>query len=309
MAATEYSTSSNPYPTDIPKPNFIIIGSAKCGTTTLADILDSHPDCCFSRPKEVNFFNIDSNHTKGWEFYSSAFRHYVSESMVGEATPNYAALPSQPNCAERIYSFNPDMKIIYIVRHPYKKIVSSWKMHCHETPHPAHEAANIGFEYYIKYTQEHFNYLDHCLFSYQINAYKKLFPIENIKIIFLEDWSKNSTIEAAKLMDFLGLDVSRLPSFDPSGSNRAEARKESTKLFQFINQSTPLKVIAKLLPGGIKQTILNSSIAFKPSSYPPLSISSSYKQAVIDYLKYDAQNFLKDHGKPDSFWDFHTDNL
>lgn len=85
------------------KPNFIIIGAAKCGTTALASILDSHPDCCMSRLKEVSFFQdtIDfepnPNYEKGWEWYQKAFSHYNGEPIVGEATPSYADRSRSPH--------------------------------------------------------------------------------------------------------------------------------------------------------------------------------------------------------------------
>ena len=160
----------------IPKPNFIIVGSAKCGTTTLSDVLATYPDCCFSNPKEVRFFDLDENYNKGWAWYQQAFSHYNGEKMVGEATPNYTAMPLVSQCAERIYQFNPETKIIYIVRHPYKRLVSSWKMHYRNSSEKAHKEACQGFEHYLKQTQKKYNYLDHCLFDYQLEAYRKLFP-------------------------------------------------------------------------------------------------------------------------------------
>ena len=37
-------------------PNFLIVGAQKCGTTTLYDILNEHPEANMSSVKEIIFF-------------------------------------------------------------------------------------------------------------------------------------------------------------------------------------------------------------------------------------------------------------
>ena len=51
------------------KPDFIIIGAAKSGTTTLYEYLCRHPQIFMSTPKEPDFFSLDQNYTKGIEWY------------------------------------------------------------------------------------------------------------------------------------------------------------------------------------------------------------------------------------------------
>ena len=67
--------------------DFFIIGTAKCGSTTIASILASHPDCCHSAPKETNYFSL--NYELGWDWYRGTFAHYDGESILGEASVSY----------------------------------------------------------------------------------------------------------------------------------------------------------------------------------------------------------------------------
>ncbi|MGK7952419.1 MAG: sulfotransferase domain-containing protein [Xenococcaceae cyanobacterium] len=286
---------------DIPKPNFIIIGSAKCGTTTLADVLASHPDCCFSRPKEVAFFSHDENYFKGWEWYQQAFSHYQGEKLIGEATPNYTHMPSHPNCAERIKQLNPNTKIIYITRHPYKKLISEWKMHHYASKYMARK----GFESYVKYRQQKHLVLDNCKFNSQLQTYREFFAEEQIKVFFLEDWAKNPNEEANKLCQFLGLDILKLPEFDKKGSNRSDRRFQKRAYFNYLRKSPFLAPIRKLVPSFISFKV-GRLIGVKAISSPQPEISSSYKQEIINYFKDDAISFLKKYGKSESFWDFET---
>ena len=285
----------------------MIIGSAKCGTTTLADVLASHPNCCFSKPKEVRFFDNDESYYKGWEWYRQAFSHYNGEKLIGEATPRYTALGSVPDCAERIYSFNPHTKIVYIVRHPYKKLISSWKMHFSNSAHKSYHEACQGFEYYLRETQKKYKYLDHCLYDYQLEAYRKLFPQQQILVLFLEDWIHNSNQESLKLCNFLGLEHSQLPDFSKEGSNRAEQKTKKNKIICYLGQASYLKTIRQLIPSPIRKSILKSPIVSKPITYPSVEISANYKQEILNYLQEDAVKFLKRYDKIESFWDF--DNI
>ena len=286
---------------DIPKPNFIIVGSAKCGTTTLADVLASHPDCCFSRPKEVAFFSHDENYCQGWEWYQQAFSHYQGEKLIGEATPNYTHMPSHPNCAERIKQLNPNTKIIYITRHPYQKLISEWKMDCYLSRYQANE----GFEYYVKHRQKKHLVLDNCKFNFQLQAYRDLFCESQIQILFLEDWTKNPAQEASKLCQFLGLDPSKLPEFEEKGSNRSDQRLKEKAYFSYLRKSNLFAPVRQLIPSSISFKV-GRLIGLKAISPPQPEISPSYKQEIINYFKDDAISFLKKYGKSESFWDFET---
>jgi len=55
------------------KPNLFIVGSPKCGTTSLVNYLTSHNDIFFSIPKEPHFFGSD---LKGLSNFIS-LKHYL----------------------------------------------------------------------------------------------------------------------------------------------------------------------------------------------------------------------------------------
>jgi hypothetical protein len=46
-------------------PDFLIIGAAKSGTTTLYKYLDKHPQVFFSAIKEPQFLALDEKYAKG----------------------------------------------------------------------------------------------------------------------------------------------------------------------------------------------------------------------------------------------------
>ena len=101
-------------------PNFLICGASKSGTTTLQEVLCTHPDIFMPKKKrangrEIHFFNNDKNFAKGIEWYEKQFEGWNGEKAIGEKTPSYLCTPCVP---ERIHRFLPDVKLIFILRHP-----------------------------------------------------------------------------------------------------------------------------------------------------------------------------------------------
>ena len=76
-------------------PNFLIIGAAKAGTSTLHAYLTPHPEVFMPRRKELRFFAFDGsedNHTfpvKTLEEYERYFADAGDAKAIGEASPNY----------------------------------------------------------------------------------------------------------------------------------------------------------------------------------------------------------------------------
>ena len=104
-------------------PNFIIIGAAKSATTTLTTILPQHPDIFISKPKEPKFFG--RYYKKGWDWYASRFKKGKDFALRGEGSTMYASgLHSFSKTPELMHRYLPDLKLIYIVRHPLDRIVS-----------------------------------------------------------------------------------------------------------------------------------------------------------------------------------------
>ena len=74
-------------------PNFIIIGSAKSATTTLATVLSQHPEIQISASMEPKFFGRKYRH--GWEWYEQQFSGGEHAACVGKqarCTPPLTAL-------------------------------------------------------------------------------------------------------------------------------------------------------------------------------------------------------------------------
>ena len=107
-------------------PNFLVIGAAKSGTTTLYQYLCRHPNIFMSIPKEPNFFADNKNYRMGIDWYAKLFEEAQPYQICGEASTPYTHQLHIPDIPERIYQTIPDVKLIYIMRHPVDRAYSQY---------------------------------------------------------------------------------------------------------------------------------------------------------------------------------------
>ncbi len=108
--------------------NFLIAGAQKSGTTALHRFLSEHPRICMASRKEVHFFDKNKNFkisSPDYDTYHKNFPNPSDDQIVGEATPRYICWPSAP---QRIKEYNPDMKLIFILRDPVERAYSQFIM-------------------------------------------------------------------------------------------------------------------------------------------------------------------------------------
>ena len=114
--------------------DFVIVGAQKSGTTALHAFLSAHPSISMPASKETHFFNRTrwaDFHLPLWKnrklaLYHRRFPRFPDPSFTyGEATPHYMTW----NVAlDRIHAYNPDVRILALLRHPVERAFSHWNM-------------------------------------------------------------------------------------------------------------------------------------------------------------------------------------
>ena len=102
-------------------PDFIILGAAKCGTTSLFYYLVQHPKVLPSLRKEVNFWSSYADY--GLEWYQSQLAPHPASGrwLTGESSPSYLISTSAP---ERLAQALPQVKLIVLFRNPVDRVIS-----------------------------------------------------------------------------------------------------------------------------------------------------------------------------------------
>ena len=121
------------------RPDFIIIGAPKAGTTALHSALAQHPEVFTTTPKEPKYWLCgdappphwigpgDAHSQQEWIWrrrdYDALFRPAAEHQVRGESTPFYLwSYPAHRRIAEHL----PDVKLIAVVRDPIDRAYSNW---------------------------------------------------------------------------------------------------------------------------------------------------------------------------------------
>jgi hypothetical protein len=103
-------------------PTFVGIGSMRCGSTWLYEVLKCHPDIQMSSCKEIDFFFIAQMLKYDLDWYAAQFKPKngsESKPVRGEITPRYARLKGWQ--VKKIAALLPELRIILTLRHPIER--------------------------------------------------------------------------------------------------------------------------------------------------------------------------------------------
>jgi len=178
-------------------PNFIIIGAAKSATTTLTTILPQHPDIFISKPKEPKFFG--RYYKNGWNWYSSRFKQGRAYELRGEGSTMYTSnLSSFKQTAELMHHYLPDLKLIYVVRHPLDRIISQWRHYRGRHPDCA-DFRDIMRDRHLR------RLIVGCSMYYErLSAFRRYYPDNQIHCMTFEDLLSKPSRSLRALLRFLG---------------------------------------------------------------------------------------------------------
>ena len=183
-------------------PNFLIIGAAKAGSTSLYQYLRSHPDVFMPGHKELRFFigNTDGENGRwhlgrGW--YEEQFASANGAVAVGEATPSYTLYPHHLGVAERMASVVPEARLIYIVREPVDRMVSHY-MH--------NFVSGVERKPLEVALRERPVYLNGSRYAFQIEQFLEHFPSKQLLVITSEQLRDERVATLAGVWSFLEVD-------------------------------------------------------------------------------------------------------
>ena len=204
------------------KPNFIVAGAAKSGTTWLYSCLDEHPEVFIPRNKELHFFSYSKRYKKGIEWYESFFRNSKDEKAVGEISPSYLPKPEVPS---RIYAYNPNVRLIFILRNPIERAYSHYCMVMGVGK--VSQDVNLGLSLDCPY-------VTWGLYYSQIIRFMSLFPPEQIKIYLFDDLKKNPELLLQDLYSYLEVEYSFRPSSLFTPKNQKKSLPKFPKLSEYL---------------------------------------------------------------------------
>ncbi len=185
-------------------PDVYLIGAAKAGTSTLANLLDQHPRVVVSQPKEPHFFTLNWDRGLGW--YASKFPN-SAHSVCIDASTTYSMAPlagtesgwldydKYVGVPEKVYSISPNARFIYILRNPISRTYSAYWADIRGGDKKRDFRTAI---------RENAFYLDVSNYHGQLSVWLNCFPLENFFFVLFEDLTEAPELVARQCLKFLG---------------------------------------------------------------------------------------------------------
>jgi hypothetical protein len=185
------------------KPDFIIIGVQKGGTSSLFKYLSYHPQIVPSKKKEVHFFDNNFELGKYWYMNFFPWKWKCMGKKTGEASPYYIY---HPHALARIKNHLPNVRLILLLRNPVERAFSEYNMALRkgkenitsfeeaikkEIMVKTEQTKMLNDPSYKSYFHQTFSYISRSMYADQIKSLLKYFSKEQVLIIKSEDFYIN----------------------------------------------------------------------------------------------------------------------
>src|SRR5260370_2732747 len=172
--------------------DFIVAGAQKSGTTALHYFLEKHPNITMGDQQEIHFFDDEAMFVDQVD-YKQLHKHYpllAPSTIAGDCTPSY--IYYEP-AAERIWKYNPTIKLIVLLRNPVERAFAHWNMQRFKGREP------LDFFDAVREEQtriagappaevRRFAYVDRGFYARQLERLFKFLPREQVKEVKFEEF-------------------------------------------------------------------------------------------------------------------------
>ena len=243
------------------RPGYLVVGTKRGGSTSLAEWITAHPDVATSSAgKGTHYFDV--NHSRGPGWYAAQFpRTSAGFLLVGESSPYYMFHPLAPG---RIAAELPDAKIIMCLRDPVQR---AWSHHSYEV---SHGRESLDFETAISletsrlegeverivadqhYSADHWRfhaYLRRGHYAEQLRPYLDLFGAPRVLVVQSEALFARPQEEMDRVHAFLGLPAHRTATRTARNASPSRSEMSESTLARLRAYYEPLNDELYALPG------------------------------------------------------------
>lgn len=248
-------------------PNFLIVGAAKSGTTSLYYWLQQHPDIFFSAIKEPCFFcyagkkptfKCSEDTVFEWKEYEKLFNGSDHFRYRGEGSAVY--LYYYKEVISAIKKHIPewrDIKIIIMLRNPIDRAFSQYMMNVRDLRETLNfeDALNTENERIrLNWNSDYF-YLARGFYYQQVKAYIDEFP--NVQVCFYDDLRKAPKQVLENILDFM--EVEKNVSIDIGDVFNASGRPIVPSISKLIrSNSIPKRMLKLILPREMRNRLFET---------------------------------------------------
>lgn len=296
----------------MPKPNFLIVGAAKSGTTSLYEYLRTHPDVFMPARKEPSHFVPEAGGISDFAEYLELFRDADGYKRIGEASVSYLMAPGAP--AKIAAALGTNIKIVILLRNPVAAAYSFWghnvrlgvemlpfqeavRAETLRLDDPLFQASCRTWVYNLAYT-ERGKYFE------QVHRYLEIFGRENVGIYFFEEFYQPNLPQYGSLCDFLGIASNHRPTLKKHNqSGTARSKFIRRVMYERMAWKEPFKLI---LPVGLRVRIMAGLDRLNRRNIAQPTMPKEAARLVATAVADDVAQLAVLTGRPDlpALWEF-----
>lgn len=258
----------------MPLPNFLLIGAAKCGTTSLFYYLKQHPEVGMLESKDANFFVDFRVKVRTVREYEELFADFADRKAVGEA-PVRSLYDAE--AIQKIRETLPGARMLVILRNPAEMAHSLWG-------HMVRNGERMSFRKALKVEPRRmrdpmfrkvcnnwhadYYYFHRGLYFEQIERCFKTFGRENVQVHLFEDFARDPLQTCSECFRFLGVDAGFVPVMEKHNVGKVYRHRGLHKL---LSQPPPWLVSLETGPvGGLVGSARRKLLGWNTRRVPPL---------------------------------------
>lgn len=310
-------------------PNFLVIGAAKSGTTSLYHYLKQHPDVYMSPIKEPNHFCSDIRpeefspdfvlhekqkkldvhaYVRGdmsepqWGAYVQSetdykllFRFAKGKKRIGEISNSYLY---SHEAAANIKNKLSQVKLIAILRNPVDRAYSHYLANIRDgraiLPFRQELEADLA-KAQQGWGKSHL-YTGLGMYADQIRRYKNHFGKDQLLILFFDDLKNDSRAVIRNVYSFLDLPTAQ--ELTPEGRFNEARVPKNINLIYFLTQTGLKRSIFRLIPKKIQEPVKN--LFFK--NKPPERMREADRKWLIELFRKDIMELAQEVNRDLSHW-------
>lgn len=296
-------------------PNFLIVGAAKSGTSSLYKYLSEHGQIFMSPQKEPRFITsqimdfplngpkdhlVESWYVKNFDQYTKLFEGVSNEIAIGEASAD--TLYFHEKTIPVIKKYLNDVKIIIILRNPVERSISAYKHLVrdgreHLSFEEGLEAENLRIErnfeliYHYKEVSKYYD----CVKNFLDN-------FDEVKVVFNEDLRDNPEKVMEEIFGFLNVEKIKIKGL--SRRFNVSGKPKSRLVHYLLFEDNKLKGLLKPVTHALttKEFRMKASLFLFNKNLNPISVKKETKTYLYALFQEDIEKLGKLLNKDLSFW-------
>ncbi|GAB5524350.1 MAG: sulfotransferase [Roseivirga sp.] len=288
-------------------PNFLLVGAAKAGTTSLYYYLNQHPDIFISKLKEPKYFSsqvldlphqgigdfhVDRYRVRDYEEYKKLFEGRT-EKMIGESTVEY--LYYHDKIKDLIKKELGDVKIIIILRNPVDRAFSAYSNLRRDS------RENLSFREALEAEEDRISknwdmlwaYKKSSLYYEQVKTFNESFS--NVLVLNQDDLKNDTPGVIRKAFEFLGvstdaeidLGVEHNPSGVPKNVLSRLVLSRSNPVSPYIREMAKFMVPRNVLERYAKKNLSKILLEDADREY----LKPQFKEDILKLQEYLGRDF------------------